>query len=48
VGYFDTDISNLFGNAAIRDVCPGVDPTRVINPNIITPTEFCASWRDLG
>ncbi|MBU6377435.1 MAG: TonB-dependent receptor plug domain-containing protein [Gammaproteobacteria bacterium] len=48
LGYFDTDISNLFGNAAIRDVCPGVDPTRVINPNIITPTEFCASWQSQG
>ncbi len=48
LGYFDTDISNLFGNAAIRDVCPGVDPTRVINPNIITPTEFCASWQNQG
>lgn len=48
LGYFDTDISNLFGNAAIRDVCPGVDPTRVINPNIITPTEFCAKWQSLG
>ena len=48
LGYFDTDISNLFGNAAIRDVCPGVDLTRVINPNIITPTEFCASWQSQG
>ena len=48
VGYFDTVINNLFGNAAIRDVCPGVDPTRVINPNIITPTEFCATFRDFG
>ncbi|MBU6212115.1 MAG: TonB-dependent receptor plug domain-containing protein [Gammaproteobacteria bacterium] len=48
LGYFDTEISNLFGNAAIRDVCPGVDPTRVINPNIITPTEFCASWPSFG
>jgi len=47
-GYFDTEISNLFGNAAIRDVCPGVDPTRVINPNIITPTEFCATWQSFG
>jgi hypothetical protein len=48
LGYFDTEISNLFGNAAIRDVCPGVDPTRVINPNIITPTEFCATWQSFG
>lgn len=48
LGYFDTDISNLFGNAAIRDVCPGVDLTRVINPNIVTPTEFCASWQSQG
>lgn len=48
LGYFDTDIKRLFGNAAIRDVCPGVDPTRVINPNIITPTEFCANFRSLG
>lgn len=48
LGYFDTEISNLFGNAAIRDVCPGVDPSRPINPNIVTPTEFCASWQGLG
>ncbi|MDX2222517.1 MAG: TonB-dependent receptor plug domain-containing protein [Rhodospirillaceae bacterium] len=48
VGYFDTEISNLFGNAQIRDVCPGVDPTRVINPNIITPEEFCANFRNFG
>lgn len=48
VGHFDTDIKNLFGNAQIRDVCPGVDPTRTINPNIITPTEFCASWQAFG
>jgi 3-methyl-2-oxobutanoate hydroxymethyltransferase len=48
LGYFDTEISNLFGNAAIRDVCPGVDPTRVINPNIITPVEFCATWQANG
>lgn len=48
VGYFDTEISNLFGNAQIRDVCPGVDPTRVLNPNIITPTEFCAAFPTSG
>ncbi len=47
-GYFTTDITNLFGSAAIRDVCPGVDPTRVINPNIITPTEFCATFASFG
>lgn len=48
VGHFDTEISNLFGNAQIRDVCPGVDPTRVINPNIVTPTEFCSNFVALG
>ena len=48
LGYFDTEISNLFGNAAIRDVCPGVDPTRVLNANIITPVEFCATWQANG
>ena len=48
LGYFNTKISNLFGSAQIRNVCPGVDPTQVINPNIITPTEFCASFREKG
>ena len=48
VGYFTTSITNLFGSAAIRDVCPGVDPTRVINPNIITPTEFCRTFANFG
>lgn len=48
VGYFTTDISNLFGSAQIRDVCPGVDPTRVINPNIITPVQFCADYPTSG
>jgi iron complex outermembrane recepter protein len=48
LGYFDTVISNLFGNAQIRDVCPGVDPSRVINPNIITPVEFCSNFRNFG
>ncbi len=48
VGYFDTQISNLFGNAQIRNVCPGVDPTQVINPNIITPTEFCSRFPNSG
>lgn len=48
VGYFDTEISNLFGNAQIRNVCPGVDPTQVINPNIITPTEFCERFPTSG
>jgi len=47
-GYFTTDITNLFGSAAIRDVCPGVDPTRVINPNIITPVEFCNTFSNFG
>ncbi|MGE3334628.1 MAG: TonB-dependent receptor plug domain-containing protein [Rhodospirillaceae bacterium] len=47
-GYFTTDITNLFGSAQIRDVCPGVDPTRVINPNIITPTEFCRTFASFG
>lgn len=48
VGYFTTDITNLFGSAAIRDVCPGVDPTRVINPDIITPVEFCRTFQSYG
>ena len=48
VGYFDTEISNLFGSAAIRDVCPGVDPTRTLNPNIITPVEFCSNYLNYG
>lgn len=48
LGYFDTEISNLFGNAQIRDVCPGVDPSRTINPNIVTPVEFCANFTDYG
>lgn len=48
LGYFTTDITNLFGSAAIRDVCPGVDPSRVINPNIITPVEFCATFPQFG
>jgi hypothetical protein len=45
---FDTEIANLFGNAQIRNVCPGVDPTQVINPNIITPVEFCAAFPSSG
>jgi iron complex outermembrane receptor protein len=48
LGMFDTEISNLFGNAQIRNVCPGVDPTQVINPNIVTPTEFCAAFPTSG
>jgi outer membrane receptor protein involved in Fe transport len=48
LGYFDTQLSNLFGNAQIRNVCPGVDPTQVINPNIITPTEFCERFPSSG
>lgn len=48
LGLFDTEIANLFGNAQIRNVCPGVDPTQVINPNIITPTEFCAAFPTSG
>lgn len=48
VGYFTTDITNLFGSAAIRDVCPGVDPSRVINPDIITPVEFCRTFASFG
>jgi iron complex outermembrane receptor protein len=47
-GYFTTDITNLFGSAAIRDVCPGVDPSRTINPNIITPVEFCRTFASFG
>jgi outer membrane receptor protein involved in Fe transport len=48
LGYFDTEISNLFGNAQIRNVCPGVDPTQVLNPNIITPTAFCERFPTSG
>ncbi|MEQ9110482.1 MAG: TonB-dependent receptor plug domain-containing protein [Rhodospirillaceae bacterium] len=48
VGYFDTVIDNLFGTDQIRDVCPGVDPFRTINPNIKTPTELCANFASLG
>ncbi len=48
LGMFDTEIANLFGNAQIRNVCPGVDPTQVINPNIVTPTEFCAAFPTSG
>lgn len=48
LGYFQTDITNLFGSAAIRDVCPGVDPSRTINPNIVTPTEFCSTFANFG
>lgn len=48
LGYFTTDITNLFGSAQIRDVCPGVDPTRTINPNIITPVEFCNTFGNFG
>lgn len=43
IGYFDTEIDNQFGSAALRNVCinyPGVRP-QDINPNIIVPTEFC-------
>jgi len=47
-GYFTTDITDLFGSAAIRDVCPGVDPSRVINPNIVTPVEFCRTFASYG
>lgn len=48
VGYFDTVIDNLFGSDQIRDVCPGVDPSRTLNPNISTPTELCANFVSLG
>ncbi len=48
IGYFNTKITNLFGSAAIRDVCPGVDPTRVLNPDIITPVEFCRTFSSFG
>jgi hypothetical protein len=48
VGYFDTEIGNLFGNAQIRDVCPGVDPSRTINPDIVTPVEFCENFASYG
>lgn len=45
VGYFDTEITDQFGSAALRNVCanyPNVRP-QDINPNIIIPTEFCNS-----
>ncbi len=48
LGYFTTDITNLFGSAQIRDVCPGVDPSRTINPNIITPVEYCNNYLNFG
>jgi hypothetical protein len=44
IGAFDTTIDNQFGSAALRNVCPNYPNVRPqdINPNIITPTEFCA------
>jgi iron complex outermembrane recepter protein len=44
VGTFDTTIDNQFGSAALRNVCPNYPNVRPqdINPNIVTPTEFCA------
>lgn len=50
VGYFDTQIENLFGSAAIENVCinyPDVDELD-INPNIVTPTQFCNFALDNG
>ncbi|MEY4642448.1 MAG: hypothetical protein RLZZ227_2442 [Pseudomonadota bacterium] len=43
VGSFDTTIDNQFGSAALRTVCPNYPNVRPqdINPNIITPIEFC-------
>lgn len=43
IGSFDTTIDNQFGSAALRNVCPNYPNVRPqdINPNIITPTEFC-------
>lgn len=43
IGYFDTQIENLFGASAVENVCVNYpDVTDVdINPNIVTPTEFC-------
>jgi len=43
IGYFDTNISNQFGSASLRNVCinyPNVRP-QDINPNVIVPGEFC-------
>jgi hypothetical protein len=43
LGYFDTTIDHQFGSAQLQNVCinyPGVLPSD-INPNIITPDEFC-------
>ncbi len=43
IGTFDTTIDNQFGSAALRNVCPNYPNVRPqdINPNIVTPTEFC-------
>ncbi len=44
IGTFDTTIDNQFGSAALRNVCPNYPNVRPqdVNPNIVTPTEFCA------
>lgn len=44
IGTFDTTIDNQFGSAALRNVCPNYPNVRPqdLNPNIVTPTEFCA------
>ena len=50
IGFFDTVIDNMFGSAQLEDVCPNfLLPGESLNPNIITPTEFCnyAESRDL-
>lgn len=44
LGYFDTEIDNLFGSSSVESVCPGIaaltgEPNLV--DNIRTPTEFC-------
>ncbi len=43
IGMFDTTIDNQFGAAALRNVCPNYPNVRPqdLNPNVITPTEFC-------
>lgn len=46
IGYFDTEINNLFGSAAIDRVCPEIaalnGETLNLVENISTPVEFCS------
>jgi outer membrane receptor protein involved in Fe transport len=49
IGYFDTVIDNLFGSARLENVCPSfaVSPDD-INPDVVTPTEFCRFAEEAG